>query len=128
MSQDLSTDQTQTLLAIGTSYVQGEDVAAKGRIILVSVGKDPQEPSSWVCIARIQLLMSCCSRYELRYTVHFLVLRILECDSKFCVSLYIWSYAFIHFLRSMSNVCNLIILFCELYSEFDKEVLNEILL
>jgi hypothetical protein len=28
--------------------VQGEDVAAKGRIILVSVGQDPQDPSSWV--------------------------------------------------------------------------------
>lgn len=45
--KNITTDQTQTLLAIGTSYVQGEDVAAKGRIILVSVGKDPQEPSSW---------------------------------------------------------------------------------
>lgn len=48
MWQNTSTDQTQTLLAIGTSYVQGEDVAAKGRIILVSVGQDPQDPSSWV--------------------------------------------------------------------------------
>lgn len=59
MLQNVTTDQTQTLLAIGTSYVQGEDVAAKGRIILVSVGQDPQEPSSWVCTASIQLLMSC---------------------------------------------------------------------
>lgn len=53
MSQNITTDQTQTLLAIGTSYVQGEDVAAKGRIILVSVGKDPQDPGSWVCISII---------------------------------------------------------------------------
>lgn len=45
--KNITTDQTQTLLAIGTSYVQGEDVAAKGRIILVSVGKDPQDPGSW---------------------------------------------------------------------------------
>lgn len=58
--QNITTDQTQTLLAIGTCYVQGEDVAAKGRIILVSVGKDPQEPNSWVSIVRMELLMSCC--------------------------------------------------------------------
>ncbi|KAG6554300.1 hypothetical protein Mapa_004216 [Marchantia paleacea] len=34
------TEQTQTLLAIGTAYAQGEDIPAKGRIILVSVGGD----------------------------------------------------------------------------------------
>lgn len=46
--QNIMTDQTQTMLAIGTAYVQGEDVAAKGRIILVSVGQGTNDPSTWV--------------------------------------------------------------------------------
>ena len=49
MSQNITTDQTQTLLAIDTSIVQGEDVGAKCWIILVSVGQDRQETTSWVC-------------------------------------------------------------------------------
>jgi hypothetical protein len=32
-------DQMQTLLAIGTGFVQGEDVPARGRIILMSLGQ-----------------------------------------------------------------------------------------
>ena len=55
--QNIKTELTQTLLAIGTSYVQGEDVAAKGRIILVSVGQDPNDSASWVC--SVSPIMQC---------------------------------------------------------------------
>lgn len=34
------TKENETLLAIGTAYVQGEDVAARGRVILFSVGRN----------------------------------------------------------------------------------------
>ncbi|KAH7436763.1 hypothetical protein KP509_05G035200 [Ceratopteris richardii] len=40
-------DQMQTLLAIGTAYVQGEDVPSRGRIILMSLGQDANDPSCW---------------------------------------------------------------------------------
>lgn len=33
--------ENETLLAIGTAYVQGEDVAARGRVLLFSVEKNP---------------------------------------------------------------------------------------
>lgn len=45
--KNTSTEQMQTLLAVGTAYVQGEDVPARGRIILVTVGQDPGDPNSW---------------------------------------------------------------------------------
>ncbi|KAK4766592.1 hypothetical protein SAY87_008234 [Trapa incisa] len=35
-----TTKENETLLAIGTAYVQGEDVAARGRILLFSFGKN----------------------------------------------------------------------------------------
>ncbi|MCO5593054.1 hypothetical protein L7F22_047059 [Adiantum nelumboides] len=41
-------EQMQTLLAIGTAYVQGEDVPSRGRIILLSLGQDLNDPSQWV--------------------------------------------------------------------------------
>lgn len=34
-----TTKENETLLAIGTAYVQGEDVAARGRVLLYSLGK-----------------------------------------------------------------------------------------
>ncbi|KAL4287449.1 hypothetical protein AHAS_Ahas19G0187300 [Arachis hypogaea] len=34
-----SSKENETLLAVGTAYVQGEDVAARGRILLFSLGK-----------------------------------------------------------------------------------------
>ncbi|KAF7813301.1 cleavage and polyadenylation specificity factor subunit 1 [Senna tora] len=34
------TKENETLLAIGTAYVQGEDVAARGRVLLFSLGKN----------------------------------------------------------------------------------------
>ncbi|KAE9464951.1 hypothetical protein C3L33_03130, partial [Rhododendron williamsianum] len=36
-----TTKENVTLLAIGTAYVQGEDVAARGRVLLFSVDRDP---------------------------------------------------------------------------------------
>ncbi|KAF9616940.1 hypothetical protein IFM89_033010 [Coptis chinensis] len=35
-----TTKENETLLAIGTAYVQGEDVAARGRILLFSLGRN----------------------------------------------------------------------------------------
>ncbi|KAL6004779.1 hypothetical protein ACLOJK_005335 [Asimina triloba] len=35
-----TTKESETLLGIGTAYVQGEDVAARGRVLLYSVGKN----------------------------------------------------------------------------------------
>ncbi|XP_038999549.1 cleavage and polyadenylation specificity factor subunit 1-like isoform X2 [Hibiscus syriacus] len=34
-----TTKENETLLAIGTAYVQGEDVAARGRVLLYSIGR-----------------------------------------------------------------------------------------
>jgi cleavage and polyadenylation specificity factor subunit 1 len=38
--QNASTGENETLLAVGTAYVQGEDVAARGRVLLFSFGKN----------------------------------------------------------------------------------------
>ncbi|XP_024011843.1 cleavage and polyadenylation specificity factor subunit 1 isoform X2 [Eutrema salsugineum] len=35
-----STSENETLLAVGTAYVQGEDVAARGRVLLFSFGRN----------------------------------------------------------------------------------------
>ncbi|XP_061353564.1 cleavage and polyadenylation specificity factor subunit 1 [Gastrolobium bilobum] len=40
--------ENETLLAIGTAYVQGEDVAARGRILLFSLGKNTDNPQTLV--------------------------------------------------------------------------------
>ncbi|KAE8681493.1 Cleavage and polyadenylation specificity factor subunit 1 [Hibiscus syriacus] len=37
--QNTTTKENETLLAIGTAYVQGEDVAARGRVLLYSIGR-----------------------------------------------------------------------------------------
>ncbi|PPD77154.1 hypothetical protein GOBAR_DD25921 [Gossypium barbadense] len=37
--QNTTTKENETLLAIGTAYVQGEDVAARGRVLLFSIGR-----------------------------------------------------------------------------------------
>ncbi|KAG2711138.1 hypothetical protein I3843_04G057500 [Carya illinoinensis] len=42
------TKENETLLAIGTAYVQGEDVAARGRVLLFSVGKNTDNPQNLV--------------------------------------------------------------------------------
>lgn len=43
-----TTKENETLLAIGTGYVQGEDVAARGRVLLFSVGKNTDNPQNLV--------------------------------------------------------------------------------
>ncbi|KAJ1403738.1 WD40/YVTN repeat-like-containing domain superfamily [Sesbania bispinosa] len=40
--------ENETLLAIGTAYAQGEDVAARGRILLFSLGKNTDNPQTLV--------------------------------------------------------------------------------
>ena len=37
--QNTSTKENETLMAIGTAYVEGEDVAARGRVLLFSFSK-----------------------------------------------------------------------------------------
>ncbi|KAH7854835.1 hypothetical protein Vadar_018207 [Vaccinium darrowii] len=43
-----TTKENDTLLAIGTAYVQGEDVAARGRVLLFSVDKNPDNSQTLV--------------------------------------------------------------------------------
>ncbi|KAL1319206.1 hypothetical protein HN51_071507 [Arachis hypogaea] len=43
-----SSKENETLLAVGTAYVQGEDVAARGRILLFSLGKNTDNPQTLV--------------------------------------------------------------------------------
>lgn len=43
-----TTKENETLLAIGTAYVQGEDVAARGRVLLFSIGKNTDNPQNLV--------------------------------------------------------------------------------
>lgn len=40
LSQNTTTKENETLLAVGTAYVQGEDVAARGRVLLFSLGRN----------------------------------------------------------------------------------------
>lgn len=46
--QNTTTKENETLLAIGTAYVQGEDVAARGRVLLFSVGKNTDNSQNLV--------------------------------------------------------------------------------
>ncbi|KAL4574864.1 hypothetical protein LXL04_021704 [Taraxacum kok-saghyz] len=43
-----TTRENETLLAIGTAYVQGEDVAARGRVLLFSVENSTENPQATV--------------------------------------------------------------------------------
>nr|DAD18663.1 TPA_asm: hypothetical protein HUJ06_020126 [Nelumbo nucifera] len=43
-----TTKENETLLAIGTAYVQGEDVAARGRVLLFSIGRNTDNPQNLV--------------------------------------------------------------------------------
>ncbi|KAH9678229.1 cleavage and polyadenylation specificity factor subunit 1 [Citrus sinensis] len=43
-----TTKENETLLAIGTAYVQGEDVAARGRVLLFSTGRNADNPQNLV--------------------------------------------------------------------------------
>ncbi|KAH7664725.1 cleavage and polyadenylation specificity factor subunit 1 protein [Dioscorea alata] len=43
-----TTMENEVLLAIGTAYVQGEDVAARGRVLLYSIGKNTENPDNLV--------------------------------------------------------------------------------
>lgn len=43
-----TTKENETLLAIGTAYAQGEDVAARGRVLLFSIGRNADNPQNLV--------------------------------------------------------------------------------
>ncbi|KAK6936358.1 Cleavage/polyadenylation specificity factor, A subunit, C-terminal [Dillenia turbinata] len=47
-----NTNENETLVAIGTAYVQGEDVAARGRVLLFSVGKGTDASQNMVSESR----------------------------------------------------------------------------
>lgn len=46
--QNMTTKENETLLAIGTAYVQGEDVAARGRMLLYSFAKHGENSQNLV--------------------------------------------------------------------------------
>lgn len=48
--QNTTSKENVTLLAIGTAYVQGEDVAARGRVILFSVDRNPDNLETQVTL------------------------------------------------------------------------------
>lgn len=48
--QNSTTKENETLLAVGTAYVQGEDVAARGRVLLFSVGRNADNPQNLVLL------------------------------------------------------------------------------
>lgn len=48
--QNASTKENETLLAVGTAYVQGEDVAARGRVLLFSFGSTGDNSQNLVCL------------------------------------------------------------------------------
>lgn len=48
--QNSTTKENEVLLAIGTAYVQGEDVAGRGRVLLYSLGKNTENPQNLVII------------------------------------------------------------------------------
>lgn len=50
MFQNASTAENETLLAVGTAYVQGEDVAARGRVLLFSFGRNGDNSQNLVCL------------------------------------------------------------------------------
>uniref|UniRef100_A0A1D1XMC9 Cleavage and polyadenylation specificity factor 160 kDa subunit n=1 Tax=Anthurium amnicola TaxID=1678845 RepID=A0A1D1XMC9_9ARAE len=43
-----TTKENEALLAIGTAYVQGEDVAGRGRVLLFSINKNTENPQNLV--------------------------------------------------------------------------------
>lgn len=53
-TQNTATKENETLLAIGTAYVQGEDVAARGRVLLFSVGKNSDNLQNLVIYLNLQ--------------------------------------------------------------------------
>lgn len=79
--QNTTAQRNETLLAIGTAYVQGEDVAARGRILLYSVEKNSDSVQAKV--ACYYILDSCdkllrthpeLTRIKLQYNFAFLSL------------------------------------------------------
>lgn len=54
--QNTTTKENETLLAIGTAYVQGEDVAARGRVLLFSLGRNTDNPQNLVLLDHMFVL------------------------------------------------------------------------
>lgn len=48
--QNSTTRENETLLAIGTAYLQGEDVAARGRVLLFSVERNDDNSQTSVMV------------------------------------------------------------------------------
>ena len=51
--QNTTTKENETLIAIGTAYVQGEDVAGRGRVLLFSAENNVDNPQNLVLFQNI---------------------------------------------------------------------------
>lgn len=56
--QNSTTRENETLLAIGTAYLQGEDVAARGRVLLFSVERNNENSQTSVTAILFSQFMS----------------------------------------------------------------------
>lgn len=63
--QNTTTKENVTLLAIGTAYVQGEDVAARGRVLLFSVDRDPDNSQTVVTFRSLYSMYLLCFTFFL---------------------------------------------------------------
>lgn len=48
-TQNTTTKENETLMAVGTAYVQGEDVPGRGRVLLFSFASNSEPSQNLVC-------------------------------------------------------------------------------
>lgn len=56
--QNTTSRENETFLAVGTAYVQGEDVAARGRVLLYALGRsdNPQNLVYFLSVFRVEFI------------------------------------------------------------------------
>lgn len=57
LPKNTTTKENETLLAIGTAFVQGEDVAARGHLLLFSVDKNPDNSQTLILRNAVSCVM-----------------------------------------------------------------------
>lgn len=95
--QNTTTKENETFLAIGTAYVQGEDVAARGRVLLFSLSKNTDDSQVFVWVTLSFSVRSFCIIYN---------------------SFHIISFANIFFFY----ICNLYVCFFQVSEVYSKEL------